>query len=125
MLNGNKAIFAKIIFGVVVISLLLWNGVNEVTISAAASILAVIILASFIRKRHPERYQKDERISKLSAYASTWSWFFTFMLVAILFWVDYLKIIEMTPTMVIGIIFAFMAGSVMIFKWHFMRKGDV
>ena len=125
MKSENKIIISKIIFGAVVISLLLLRGVDEITISATTSILAVIILSSFLRKRHPDRYQKDERISKLSAYASTWSWFFTFMLVAVLFWVDYLKLIEMDATMVIGIIFAFMAGSVMIFKWHFMRKGDI
>jgi hypothetical protein len=125
MLTENRIIVSKIVFGLVILLLLLWNGINEVTISATTSIFAVLIITSLMRKKNPERYQKDERVSKISSYASTWSWFFTFMLVAILFWIDYLKIFELSSTSVIGMIFAFMGGSVILFKWYFMRKGDV
>lgn len=68
---------------------------------------------------------RDERTKKLEAYGITYSWILTLILIAVLYWVDYFKMVELTVGDVLGILLIFMSISANVFRWHFMQKGDV
>lgn len=68
---------------------------------------------------------KDERTKKLAAYGITYSWFLTLVLITVLTWVDYFKLFELTARGVLGILLFFMIISANVFRWYFMRKGDI
>lgn len=68
---------------------------------------------------------KDERTKKLAAYGITYSWLLTLVVMTILIWVDYFGLFELTVKGVLGILFFFMIISANVFRWYFMRKGDV
>ena len=68
---------------------------------------------------------RDERTKKLAAYGITYSWLLTLVLIAVLYWVDYFKLVEITVGGVLGILLIFMSVSANVFRWHFMQKGDV
>lgn len=105
--------------------LLLWTGINETSVSMAANILIVIVIISFLRYRYPERYQKDERTKKLSSYAASWSWLITLVTIALLFWLLYLDIFELSATQVLSIVLFVMILTLIVFYWYFSRKGDM
>lgn len=68
---------------------------------------------------------RDERTKKLAAYGITYSWLLTLVLIAVLYWVEYFKLIEITVGGVLGILLIFMSISANVFRWYFMQKGDV
>lgn len=68
---------------------------------------------------------RDERTKKLAAYGVTYSWLLTLVLIAVLYWIEYLKLIELTAESVLGILLIFMTISANVFRWYFMQKGDV
>ncbi|MEA1924875.1 MAG: hypothetical protein U9M95_03305 [Candidatus Altiarchaeota archaeon] len=81
-------------------------------------------LITYTRKKYPERYMKDERTKKLSAYAASGSWLITFITVTILFWMDYVGYIEFSASQIINIIFWLMLLSITITGWMVFSKDD-
>lgn len=115
----------RIALVIVMLFLLFWNGINETSVSIATNIIIVVVIISFLRYRYPERYQKDERTKKLSSYAASWSWLITLVIIALLFWINYLGIIELIATQVLGIVLFVMIITMIAFYWYFNRIGDV
>ncbi|GEM_PF-3833595 len=107
-----------------IIGLLAWKGSTTVNIAIGLNIVIIMALITYTRKKYPERYMKDERTNKLSAYAASWSWMITFITVTILFWIDYVKYIEFSASQMINIIFWLMLLSLMIARWVVFTKGD-
>lgn len=93
-----------------------------VLINTGLIVFLVTALKLFKSRELPD---KDERTKKLAAYGVTYSWFLTLVLIAVLIWVDYFSLFELTVKGVLGILLFFMIISANIFRWHFMRKGDV
>lgn len=108
-----------------ILTILFLKGMNGESISIAANIIVVVAAISFFRRRYPERYKKDERTIKLSSYAASWSWLATLITVALLFWIDYLGIYTLAVGQIISIIMFVMIITLVIFRWHFERKGDI
>jgi drug/metabolite transporter (DMT)-like permease len=65
----------------------------------------------------------DERIRKLSAFATTYSWFITFVLVNILFLLDYFDRLTITVSQTLGLIFFVMLLTMVGMNMYFKRKG--
>jgi drug/metabolite transporter (DMT)-like permease len=58
---------------------------------------AIILFVTFIRaKRYRNGPVKDERTIKIGAYGLSYSWLITFILIALLFWVEEFGISQMT-----------------------------
>lgn len=87
--------------------------------------LIVFLATAFKLFRSGELPDRDERTKKLAAYGITYSWLFTLVVMTILIWVDYFGLFELTVKGVLGILFFFMIISANVFRWYFMRKGDV
>jgi len=71
------------------------------------------------------RLTQDERTRKLGAIALSYSWLITFVTLNIIFWIDYLKIIGLTISQVLGIMLFVMVLSAGILQWILKRKGII
>lgn len=104
----------------------LLRGVNTRSVSIVISMITAVFVAWFVKwKRMGELPDRDERTKKLGAYAATYSWLVTLVLIAVLFWVDYLAVVKLTVTQVLGVTLLVMVLSLNFFRWYFLRKGDV
>jgi len=72
-----------------------------------------------------ETPRTDERTRKLSAFATTYSWFITFVLVNILFLLDYFGRLTITVSQTLGLIFFVMLLTMLGMNIYFKRKSDV
>lgn len=78
-----------------------------------------------IRRMKDGNIRTDERINKLSAYATTYSWFLALMTVILLYWIDYAGFYPLTVSLVTWFLLTEMAVSAAFFKWILLRRGDV
>jgi hypothetical protein len=104
----------------------LWSGANTVSVSAVISMIIAVLVVWVVRwKRTVDVPERDERTKKLGAYAATYSWLLTLVLIAVLFWVDYFMVVELTVAQALGTTLFAMVLSMNVFRWYFSRKGDV
>jgi hypothetical protein len=104
----------------------LWRGVNTRSASMLISMITAVLVIWFVRwKQTGELPDRDERTKKLGAYAATYSWLVTLVLIAVLFWVDYLAVVKLTVTQVLGVTLLVMVLSLNLFRWYLLRWGDV
>jgi len=87
------------------------------------SIALVAILLTYKRKKDPEASLTDERTVKLGSMAASYSWVATFVLVSMLYWIYYLKIVDLPGEIAVAIIFAFMAATILISRFYLNKKG--
>lgn len=104
----------------------LWRGVNTQSVSIVISMVIAVFIVWFVQwKRMAELPDRDERTKKLGAYAAAYSWLVTLVLVAVLFWVDYLAVVKLTVTQVLSVTLLVMVLSLNVFRWYFLRRGDM
>jgi cobalamin synthase len=108
---------------VIMLSLLLWFRFDQMSITVSMSIVVAMAAIMIMRKRYPERYQKDEMTRKIGAYSSAWSWMITLLVVTFLFWFDYLELMPLSASSVILIVFVTMISTVIVFRAVLMRRG--
>lgn len=87
--------------------------------------LILFILTAFRFFRQGDFPDRDERTKKLAAYGITYSWLLTLVLISVFYLADYFKMVEFTAGSVLGILLIFMTISANVFRWYFMRKGDI
>jgi amino acid transporter len=98
---------------------------KSISISLISIGLIIFVVTVFRLFRKGDLPDKDERTKKLAAYGITYSWLLTLVLIAVLYWVIYFKLVELTAGGVLGILLFFMIVSSNVFRWYFMQKGDV
>jgi hypothetical protein len=86
----------------------------------------IIFVATSLRLfRRGDLPDRDERTKKLAAYGITYSWLLTLVVIMVLSWVQHFGLAELTAEGVLGILLFFMIISANVFRWYFMRKGDI
>lgn len=86
----------------------------------------IIFVATALRLfRRGDLPDRDERTKKLAAYGITYSWLLTLVVIMVLSWVQHFGLAELTAEGVLGILLFFMIISANVFRWYFMRKGDI
>jgi len=125
MKDEIKWMVLRLLLVIVMLVMLLWQGIDDISMSIAFFILAFVVVLTLFRRKHPEAYQKDERTIKLGAYGTSWSWMLTFVFVAVLYWGDYIGIFDMPASTVLGLVFFFMTVTMIAFRWYYLRKGDI
>jgi len=98
---------------------------KSVSISLISIGLIILLVTVFRLFRKGELPDRDERTKKLAAYGITYSWLLTLVLITVLYWMEYFKLVELTVGGVLGILLFFMIVSSNVFRWYFMQKGDV
>lgn len=87
---------------------------------------SIVLFVTFLRARRYRRGAiKDERTVKIGSYGLSYSWFVSFIVLNLLFWIDNLSLVEFTVPQVIGIMFVVMIVTAKGFQWYLFRKGDV
>ncbi|MPN12817.1 hypothetical protein SDC9_160137 [bioreactor metagenome] len=130
MKNVKKEYTYKLASGIVLILAGIFSSIFH-TFETTASIflinmgLLLFVITAFRLLRQGGLPDRDERTKKLAAYGVTYSWLLTLVLIAVLYWIEYLKLIEFTAESVLGILLIFMTISANVFRWYFMQKGDI
>ena len=75
--------------------------------------------------RYGEGPETDERTKKVSAFALSYSWLVTLVLVNVLFLMEEFSVLAMTAGQALGSIISVMIVVPILFQWYFRRKGDV
>lgn len=104
---------------------LFWKGIPAVLISVLTAMGAVFIVVGIRMMKYGDAYKGDERTKKIWAYSAAYSWWLTYIAIAILYLIDYLKIIELNVGMVLGILLFTIAITQIIIGWVLSRRGDV
>lgn len=87
--------------------------------------LIIFVATAFRLFRRGDLPDRDERTKKLAAYGITYSWLLTLVVIMVLSWVQHFGLAELTAEGVLGILLFFMIISANVFRWYFMRKGDI
>jgi hypothetical protein len=98
---------------------------KSISISLINIGLIIFVVTVFRLFKKGDLPDKDERTKKLAAYGITYSWLVTLVLLTVLFWAEYFKLIDLTVGGLFGTILFFMIISANVFRWYFMQKGDV
>ena len=109
-----------------ILSSLLWNKLDPTIVTIAITVGIILVASVLIRLiKYRDLPEKDERTVKISNVALSYSWFLTLIFISVLFWVDYLDVVEMTVAEVIGAIYFVMIALALVFVRYFSWKGDV
>ena len=109
-----------------ILSSLLWNKLDPTIVTIAITVGIILVASILIRLiKYRDLPEKDERTVKISNAALSYSWFLTLIFISVLFWVDYLDVVEMTVAEVIGAIYFVMIALALVFVRYFSWKGDV
>jgi hypothetical protein len=120
----------KLIFGIIMMAAGVLSGVIfdiDIFIPIVLVNMGLIIFIATVFKlfRRGDLPDRDERTKKLAAYGITYSWLLTLVVITVLSWIQYFGLVELTANGVLGILLFFMIISANVFRWYFMRKGDV
>jgi len=116
---GPVLLFGGILLG------LFWEGIPSVLVSILTAMGAVFIVVGIRMMKYGDSYRGDERTRKIWAYSAAYSWWLTYIAIAILYLVDYLKVVELNVGMVLGILLFTIAITQIIIAWILSRRGDV
>jgi len=117
------AVFAVYVFSVA--TQLFWEGIPAWVPLVLFSFGAMMLAYALRVIRHGDEPKHDERTRKLGAFAASWSWFLTLLAISVLFWLDYLEIFRFSSQELIGFTLFFMVFTMIAFRWHLARKGDL
>ncbi|ABO35124.1 putative hypothetical protein [Methanococcus maripaludis C5] len=115
--------FLIMLFGIFIEYIFEVNSLVTAVLVNAGVILIVYNLYLHIKYR--EIPSKDERIRKIANAGLAYSWVLTFLIMNLIFWVDYINWFEITVSQVIGIIYFVMLISALLFQQYFKKQGDV
>lgn len=104
---------------------LIWNGVYGPLTSGFIVTGIVLMIGSAVKHlRFGEAPDRDERTMKLNAFALAYAWLVTFAFISLLILLDHYMVKLTVSTALIST----MAVTILvaaIFRYHFLRKGDV
>lgn len=116
----------KVVTGVfVLISGLLAMSLGLVDTTIGIAIVnfgSIITIASYARANRQEEVAHDERTKALSDKAASYSWMFTFVLIAILVWLLEYNIIQLSVQALLGLLLAEMSVGMLLAKWWLGRQ---
>ncbi|NMC35649.1 hypothetical protein GYA49_01250 [Candidatus Beckwithbacteria bacterium] len=126
----KKAYLTRIAIGTIFLFLGLvlrfFTGLNETSALTICNIGFILILISTISwVKNKGKIIKDERSLKISRQGLTYSWTITYILLAILFWIDELNLAQFTINQILGILLSAMSLTGVGFQIWLNRKGDV
>lgn len=102
-----------------------WQGIDPIIVSVVTAMGAAFIVSGIRMMKYGDAYKGDERIRKIGAYAAAYSWWLTYVAIAILYLVEYLNIATLSVEGVLGILLFTTALCQIVIRWVLMRRGDI
>ncbi len=104
---------------------IIWNGIySPLTSGFVATGIALIIGSAVKHLKFGEEPDRDERTMKINAFALVYAWMVTFAFMSLLILLDHYMVKLTVSTALIST----MAVTILvatIFRYYFLRKGDV
>lgn len=126
----KKEYMATIISGIILVFLGMFfqasnlaKGIIPLIFMNAGTIMIVIAVLSY--NKYGAGLTQDERTRAIGARSAGYSWLLTFVLVNILFWIDYTEVIQLSARSILGIILFTMILSASIFQYAMKKKGVI
>ncbi|MBD3249667.1 hypothetical protein GF336_06505 [Candidatus Woesearchaeota archaeon] len=85
----------------------------------------LIVIAVISHNRYGAGITQDERTRALGARALSNSWLLTFVLVNVLFWIDYTKVLTLSASHILGILLFTMTLSAGIIQSILKKRGII
>lgn len=115
--------FILLLIGILFQTFLDMNNFYSIVLLNIGAIM--IVLAILYKNKYGAGIRADERDRRIGSAGVSYSWFFTFILVNVLYWIDHFLPGALTVQQVIGILMVFMIFTTIGFKEYFKRKGDI
>ena len=114
-----------IVFCIGAVALLMTSETIDIVIILALLVAGVISLITGFSKYlgYRESPRTDERTRKIGAFAATYSWFTTFVLINILFLLNYFGRLTITVSQVLALLFFVMLVTMLGMNMYFKQKG--
>jgi hypothetical protein len=127
-MTGKKAVLlAGSILGLLMIiaglALTTASGDNFQMMITGGFIMFIICFAGY--RKPADRDIQDERSLKIGTWGMAYSWYLTYLVIILAFWLSYFKAVTFTVEMITGILIILMPVSTIIFQKYFASKGDV
>ena len=124
-MKGEQRILIGLAFMAFSISLQ-FQGLHP-AITGALIGVSVIFIGRGIRtmKQGEESIKGDERTRKIGAFALSYAWFSTLLVMVVMFWIDYLGVVSLNVQGVLAFLILFTIIIFGVFRWRLIRKGDV
>lgn len=85
----------------------------------------IIVIAVLAHNKYGAGITQDERTRALGARALSYSWLLTFVLVNVLFWIDYTKVLTLSASHILGILLFIMTLSAGIMESFLKKRGII
>ena len=122
---GTAAGALMVVAGLI-LSALQYTGVSEGAGSGMITGGIILLLICLVSLRRPaDRDVRDERSLKIGTWAMAYSWYLTFFVVIVFFWLSYLNIVAIDAYAATGVLVMLMPLSMVAFQLYFSGKGDV
>lgn len=127
-MTGKKAVLlAGSILGLLMIitglALTVTAGDNFQMMITGGFIMFIICFAGY--RKPADREIQDERSLKIGTWGMAYSWYLTYLVIILAFWLSYFKAVTFTVEMITGILIILMPVSTIIFQKYFASRGDV
>ncbi len=127
-MTGKKAVLlAGSLLGLLMIiaglALTVTAGDNFQMMITGGFIMFIICFAGY--RKPADREIQDERSLKIGTWGMAYSWYLTYLVIILAFWLSYFKAVTFTVEMITGILIILMPVSTIIFQKYFASKGDV
>ena len=102
------------------------DGVSQPVIVTILIIMGMMLIIRGISPKTASDYQiQDERTLRIGTYGLAYSWYLTFLTIAVIGWLIGTDTIEVTGDLICLLLIILMPMSAMIFQSYFNRQGDV
>lgn len=121
-------LFSGLLITVLFLFLMLFatNPSDTVQLQAGLSFgIILLLIATVMFWKSPDSEIVDERTKKIGAYGISCSWYVTYLIVIMLFWVTYAGIISIKANTLFMILILVMPVSAAVFRWYYSVKGEV
>jgi len=122
------------IYRLIIGALMLISGVVFITLSPIEPVIGSLLffggLAFFItgmirQRRYGDSPESDERSRKIGAYGLSYAWLTGIFFMFMLFWADYLGILNLNAQVALALSVSVLTLSALIYQIYLFRKGDV
>ncbi len=101
------------------------NQTLVISMIISGSVLIIYTVYYQIRYKETGGPVQDEWIRRINTASLANSWFITFILILLIFWIDHLHIYSFTIDQVVAILFITMILTANMFQLYFRKKGDI
>jgi len=127
-MTGKKAVLlAGSIIGLLMVitgfALMATSGNDFSMMITGGFIMFIICFAGY--RKPADREIQDERSLKIATWGMAYSWYLTYLVIILAFWLSYFKAVTFTVEMITGLLIILMPVSTIIFQRYFASKGDV